>query len=118
MTEIKKPQDLEERTLQYSKRIINLVHFLPKNSINFRFGDQILRSGTSIGANYREAQGAESRNEFKFRISICKKEARESLYWIDLISENNPKLKEKLSLLRQETEELIKIFSSICHKLK
>jgi four helix bundle protein len=77
-----------------------------------------LISGTSIGANYREAQGAESKNEFKFRISICKKEARESLYWIDLILENNPKLKERLLPLRQETEELIKIFSAICYKMK
>ncbi len=115
--ENKQPQDLEIRTLLYAGQIIRLVKELSKNPINFHLGGQILKSGTSVGANYREARGAESEREFKFRISVCKKEARESQYWLILICESNQELSKKIDLLLQETEELIKIFASICHKI-
>lgn len=113
----KKPQDLEERTLEYAKRVIALVNSLPKNQTNSVLGLQFLRCGTSVGANYREAREAESGKDAKHKISICKKETKESLFWIDLIIENNPSFKNRILPLRSETEELIKIFSSICYKL-
>lgn len=112
-----KPQDLEERTLHYAKRVIKLVNFLPKSQINSILGLQFLRCGTSVGANYREARESESGRDCKHKVSICKKEAKECLFWIDLIVENNPFLEKRIILLRNETEELIKIFSSICNKL-
>jgi four helix bundle protein len=113
----KKPQDLEERTLEYGKRVVRLVDFLPKNQVNSVLSLQFLRSGTSVGANYREARESESGRDCKHIISICKKEAKESLFWIDLIIENNSLLEKRIIPLRNETQELVKIFSSICNKL-
>ncbi len=82
MTKIQnsKQYDLEGRTLEFSKRIIRLSKALPKNTINFRLADQLIRSGTSIRANYREANETETKKDFKFRIRICRKEGKETIY--------------------------------------
>lgn len=110
--------DLEERTLAFSQRIIRFVKALPKNSINFSLGDQALRSGTSVGANYREANETESRKDFCFKIGICRKEAKETVYWLNLIIEANMELKERITPLLHEAEELVKIFSAISQKVR
>jgi four helix bundle protein len=120
MSEIQnsKQYDLEERTLKYSKRTIHLAKALPKNTINFKLIDQFIRSGTSMGANYREANETETKKDFCFRIRICRKEGKETIYWLNLIIEANPEFKERITPLLQETTELVKIFASILEKSK
>jgi four helix bundle protein len=74
----KKKYDLEERTAQFGEAIIKLVKTFPQDSINSPLINQIVRAATSIGANYMEADGAESKKDFQHKISICKKEAKET----------------------------------------
>lgn len=108
-----KHYDLEERTLEHGKRIIRLAKSLPKNSVNLPLVSQIIRSGTSVGANYREANETTTHKDFLFRMRICRKEAKETTYWLNIISEANPELKERITPLLQETLELTKIIATI-----
>jgi len=91
---------------------------LPKNTINFKLIDQIIRSGTSMGANYREANETETKKDFKYRIRICLKEGKETVYWLNLIIEANPELEIRIKPLLQESIELVKIFAAILEKSK
>ncbi len=113
-----KKYDLEQRTLEFSKRIIRLCKALPKNDINRRLSDQLLRSGTSTGANYREANDALGKKDFLCRIRIARKEAKETKYWLELVIENNPELQDRIEPLIQENIELIKILSAILNNSK
>ncbi len=113
-----KKYDLEERTLEFGKRIIGLAKSLPKNAVNRRLIDQVIRSGTSMGANYREANETETKRDFKFRIRICRKEGKETIYWLQLVVEANLEFKEKVKPLLQESTELVKIFAAILEKSK
>lgn len=79
-------RDLQQRLLEYGVRIIKLVESLPNTLTGRRIADQLLRSGTSVGANYEEARGAESREDFAHKLQIALKELRESNYWLRLIS--------------------------------
>lgn len=117
-TQNPKQYDLEERTLVFSKRIIQMAKSLPKNTVNFKLIDQCVRSGTSVGANYREANETETKKDFVFRIRISRKEAKETLYWLELIIEANPEFKTKIEPIMRETEELVKIFAAIAIKCK
>jgi four helix bundle protein len=110
--------NLEDRTLDFGKRIIRLAQALPKNIINYKLIDQIVRSGTSVGANYREANETETKRDFKYRIRICRKEAKETVYWIDIICEANKDFTERLIPLRKESVELVKIFAKILENCK
>ena len=94
---------VEEKAFKFAKDIVQLVASLPSGEIRSILGKQLMRSGTSIGANIREAQSAESR----------KKEARESLYWLRLLSEFDSKNNEKLTQLAAECDELIRMLSAI-----
>jgi len=116
--QISKKYDLEDRTLEFGKRIIRLAKALPKNSINFNLIDQVIRSGTSMGANYREANETETKKDFLFRIRICRKEGKETIYWLNLIIEANPEFSERIKPLLEETVELVKIFATIAEKSK
>ncbi len=120
MTKIQnsKQYDLEDRTLDFSRKIIQLTKELPKNTINFKLINQLVRSGTSMGANYREANETETKKDFKFRIRICRKEGKETIYWLELVIEANPDFEEKIKPLIKETLELVKIFASILEKSK
>lgn len=111
-----KQYDLEDRTLEFGKRIISLCKTINKDQINRRLCDQCLRSGTSIGANYREANETETRKDFLFRMRISRKESKETIYWLNLITEANPELKNKIEPLLKETTELLKIIASIIEK--
>jgi len=111
-----KRYDLEDRTLKFGKRIIRLCKALPKNSVNFKLIDQVIRSGTSMGANYREANETETKKDFRFRIRICRKEGKETVYWLQLIIEANPEFEKRIEPLLQETIESIKIFAKILEK--
>ena len=120
MTKIQssKRYDLEDRTLEYGKRIIHLSKALPKNTINFKLIGQLVRSGTSMGANYREANETETKKDFKFRIRICRKEGKETIYLLKLIIEANPSFEKRINPLLQETYELVKIFATILENSK
>ena len=110
--------DLEKRTLEFGKRIIKLSQALPKNIINIELIKQLVKAGTSIGANYREANGAESKKDFTHKIRISLKEAKETRYWLELVTEANIEFQKRIEPLLQESLELIKIFSSISTKSK
>lgn len=116
--QISKKYDLEDRTLEFGKRIIRLGKALSKNTINFNLIDQLTRSGTSMGANYREANETETKKDFSFRIRICRKEGKETIYWLNLIIEANPEFADRIKPLLQETTELVKIFATIAEKSK
>lgn len=107
-----KNYDLEERTMKFSKNIIILCKKIPFNMINKRLIDQLLRSATSIGANYREANECDTKKDFKNKIRISKKEARETIYWIELLIDANL-FKDELLPLLDESKQLMKILASI-----
>ena len=102
--------DLAATTKLYARRIIRLVSALPKSVVAQVLGKQVLRSGTSVGANYREASRARSKAEFIAKMGDCLKELGESEYWLDLLSEENVVPPAKLAPLLEETRELIAIF--------
>lgn len=112
----KKNYDLIERTAKFGENIIEFTITLPKNSINNSLISQGVRSGTSIGANYMEADGAESKKDFKHKIAICKKESKETMHWLRMIAKANPDRKEECRKLWKEVHELALIFSSILKK--
>ncbi len=109
----KKKYDLEERTAQFGEAIIEFVKTLPKDPIDSPLISQIIRSGTSIGANYMEADGAESKKDFQHKISICKKESKETKHWLRMIAKANPNRRDECQKLFREAQELTLIFSSI-----
>ena len=108
-----KTYDLEERTAVFGENIIDFVKTLPKNVINNELIGQIVRSGTSIGANYTEADGAESKKDFRHKIALCKKEAKETKHWLRMIARANQNKREECKKLWSEAQELTLIFSSI-----
>jgi four helix bundle protein len=103
--------DLCERLLNYAIRIVKLVQMLPKTMVGKRIGDQLLRSGTSAGANYEEAQGAESHNDFVHKLQISLKEVRESYFWLRVISGVGLLPSNRLETLLDESNQLCKILS-------
>lgn len=112
--------DLEERTLEFSKEALQVLKKAPQNLINSPLLSQVVRSITSIGANYIEANEALGKKDFLLRVRISRKEAKESCYWLKLIiSVNNDwgSLKE-LECLLDESSQLLKILSRIIEKSK
>jgi four helix bundle protein len=109
----KKKYDLEERTAQFGEAIIELVKTFPQDPVNSPLINQIVRAATSIGANYMEADGAESKKDFQHKISICKKEAKETKHWLRMIAKANPSRRDECQELFREAQELSLIFSSI-----
>jgi len=105
--------DLEERTTKYAKRVIRLCRELPKNPVNNRLTGQVAGSAGSVGANYREANDALGDKDFLHRVRIARKEAKESIHWLELIEEANPEFKLRMRDLKQEAIELKNILSSI-----
>ena len=103
-------EELERRTLEFSKNLIRVLNKLPKNLINNKLIPQAVSSGTSIGANYREANASESEKDFKHKINISFKEAKETKYWLDILISANPTYIKELTPLRQESDELSRIF--------
>jgi len=115
----KKKYDLEERTAQFGEAIIELVRTFPQDPVNSPLISQIVRAATSIGANYMEADGAESKKDFQHKISICKKESKETKHWLRMIAKVNSSRRDECQELFREAQELSLIFSSILlHKRK
>lgn len=112
-----KRYDLEERTLKFAKAIRIFVRKLPKNVGNFEDSKQLVRSSGSIGANYIEANESLSKKDFVMRIKISRKEAKETLFWLNLVDTNNDKSleTERIGLVR-ECKELMLILGSILRK--
>src|SRR3990172_12908384 len=81
--------DLENRTLEFAKKVIDLVKKLPRNIANLELSRQIIRSGGSVGANYREANDSLGKKDFIMRLRISRKEAKETYYWLQLIEHSN-----------------------------
>jgi four helix bundle protein len=105
--------DLGERTSKFSEEIIRLCKTLPVNLITTPLITQLIRSATSIGANYCEADNAESRKDFKHKITICNKEAKETKYWLKILIVTVPEFEENIVYLKKEATEFILIFSKI-----
>ncbi|MCL5094234.1 MAG: four helix bundle protein [Patescibacteria group bacterium] len=108
--------DLEERTLNFSKEIIRFCKGLSKNTVNFELISQLIRSACSIGANYIEANEALSKKDFIHRVKISRKEAKETIYWLNLVLEINPNLNGRINSLIKEAIELKKILSVIIER--
>ena len=112
-----KRYDLEERCLNFANMTNKYINHLPKTITNIENGKQLARSVGSVGANYIEANEALSKKDFIMRAKICKKEAKESRFWLTLSEPLQGEQKEK-GLLIQEATELMKIFGSILEKSK
>ncbi len=109
-------QDLRQRTKGFALRIIKLFSALPKSTEAQVLGKQVLRSGTSIGANYREAYRARSGPEFVAKLGDCLKELEETIYWLELLTEAGLVPAPKLASLQDEAEQLTAIFVAIIKK--
>ena len=118
MTNDKNPKyDLEERTAKFGEEIIKFAKRIPVNEVTKRMIPQLVAAGTAIGSNYCEADDAESGKDFKHKIGICKKEARETKHWLRMIATAVPELKDEARKLWQEAKELHLIFNSISRKV-
>lgn len=104
-------RDLDERLLAYAARVIRLVSSLPKTLVCRRIGDQLLRSATSVGANYQEAQAGESRDDFVHKLQVGLKELRESRYWLKLLAAAEIQPTARLKPILDESGELCRILS-------
>ena len=111
-------QDLRKRTKEYALRIVNLYAALPDGAVAQVLGKQILRSGTSTGAQYREACRAKSNADFINKIEGALQELDETQYWLELIAETNLVKAERLAALKKETEELIAMFVTMVKGVK
>lgn len=110
---MKKSFDLEERTLKFAKMVLVFVRRMAKTEENKILIRQMVRSGTSVGANYLEANDADSKKDFIHKIRISRREAKETSYWLKLIVFVNNSLQKFIEPLQQEAKELNLIFSKI-----
>ncbi len=111
--ERRSPRDIQERTFKFGIRIIRLVDRLPRRLAAIELGRQVLRSGTSIGANVQEADAAESKKDFRHKMAIARKEAQETRYWLGLILAEILPNDQEATALRQEADELARILRAI-----
>ena len=108
--------ELEQRTKRFAVELLNFLYELPYNKVLGVLINQLTKSGTSIGANYREANRAESKKDFNHKIGIVEKEASETVYWMELLMESNlltEDQRSELKALSSESNELLALFSSI-----
>jgi four helix bundle protein len=108
--------DLEERTSQFGEEIIKFAKKIPQGPVNNRLISQLVGAGTSVGANYCEADNGVSRKDFKKGIGICRKEARETKFFLRMIATAEPSLKDEARKLWREARELHLIFCAIWRK--
>lgn len=109
---------LEERTAKFSEDVIDFVRTIKQNNINIPVISQLIRSATSIGANYCKANGASSKKDFQNKIYICKKECNETKYWLRILAKSGVENKQQCRKLWQEAHELTLIFTKIASTLK
>ena len=106
------PEQLRQRTKEFGLRIVNLVVALPNDRVGDVFARQVLRCGTSIGANYREASRASTKRQFVYAMEVSLREADETLYWLELIADAKIVKPERLAPLRDECNQLVAILVS------
>ncbi|MGD1088600.1 MAG: four helix bundle protein [Verrucomicrobiota bacterium] len=111
-------KNLAARTKNFARRIIKLYIALPKETVAQVLGKQALRSGTSVGANYREANRARSKAEFISKVGDCLKEADETIYWLELLADEKIVSQTRLSPLLQEANELVAILVTISKRAR
>jgi four helix bundle protein len=111
-------RNLKERTKKFALRVIKLYLALPNRGLTQVLGTQVLKSGTSVGAHFREAQRAKSRADFISKLEGALQELDETAYWLELLGESNVVQEERLALLRGETEELTSILVTIVKSVK
>jgi len=116
--EAKPPYEIKDRTFEFGVMIVQLVNRLPNSLAGRELGRQLIRAGTSVGANVEEADAAESDKDFVHKLSISRKEARESRYWLRLLKESGVCQAKGIDYLVQEATELIKILSTIIKNKK
>lgn len=114
----KKVYDLEERTGKFGENILKFAKTISKTTITTPLISQLVRSGTSIGSNYCEADCAESRKDFEHKLGICKKESKETKHWLRMIASIAPEIKDEAKKLWKESNELQLIFIAIINKSK
>ena len=110
--------NLKERTAVFGENIIEFCRTIKQDTITKPLINQLVRSATSIGANYMEANSASSKKDFQNKIYICKKEAQETKHWLRMLSKALPQSKEKLRNLWKEAQELTMIFQKITSSLR
>ena len=108
--------DLEERTAVFGEAVIHFARAVPRNPVTLPLIDQIVRSGTSVAANYCEADDAVSKKDFKNKIGTCRKESRETKLWLRMLATAEPELKIEARRLWQKAKELHLIFAAIWRK--
>ena len=108
--------DLDERTASFGESVIEFAKRIPVNQITRSLVDQLVRSATSVGANYCEADDASSKKEFRQKTGYCRKESRETKHWIRLVVKAVPELRDQAAPLWQEAKELHLIFAAILRK--
>ena len=112
-----KQYDLEDRTLRFARRVRAFVKQLPKSQANIEDGRQLIRASGSVGANYIEANESLSKKDFLLRVKICRKEAKESRYWLRLVDTSRAaELEDERKAMEAEAGELTKIFGAIVTK--
>lgn len=110
--------DLEEKLEAFGENIIDLAKITPKNILTTPILDQLIRSGTSMGANYMEANGASSRQDFRNKIYICKKESKETMHWLRMLARACDSVKDECRKLWTQAQGYAKMFSKISSSLK
>lgn len=113
-----KGYDLEEKTFQFAQDCRLTIKGLKKNVVNISDCKQLIRSSGSVGANYIEANESLSKKDFIYRIKVCRKEAKESVYWLRLLSTSKTNHDSEIKKLKNEATELKKIFSAIINNSK
>ena len=116
--EAQPPYEIKDRTFELGVMVVQLVDRLPNSLAGRELGRQLIRAGTSVGANVEEADAAESDRDFVHKMSIARKEARESRYWLSLLKASGVYQTDGMDYLVQEVTELIKILSTIIKKKK
>ena len=118
MTNFKNNYDLEERTAKFGELIIEFCRKIRRDPIILPILIQLVKSATSIGANYMEANGASSQKDFANKIYICKKESQETKHWLRMMTSYYPEEKEKIRSYWQEAQEFTLIFHKIVNTIK
>jgi four helix bundle protein len=108
-----KPEDIKERTFRFALTIISLVESLPNTISAKTIGNQLIRSGTSIGANVEEATAAHTKNDFIYRMGVALREARETVYWLRLLDASRMVDKPQLTEILREADEIARILGAI-----
>lgn len=110
--------DLQNRFKTFSLNVLRLIRKLPRNDSNIVYGKQIIRSSSSIGANYAESKFAHSKQDFLHCLNISRKEANETLYWLEMIYNTNDNFKDEIKILMDENDQILRILISSVKTLR